>query len=281
MDSLRNSQAAARIALRHRAPPARTARRSLAGLAELARLGSPLALLLAWQIAASLGAVPPRILASPLQIAASAWRLTASGELPIGLAVSFVRVAAGFALGLAAGIGLGLLAGLSRPAEIVVDPLLQMLKALPFFGLLPLFILWFGIGEAPKLLLVAIGVVAPVYLTLFGGIRGIDPKLVDVARVYGLSRWQITLKLALPAALPSLLVGVRYGLSIAWLSLVIGEQINARDGIGAIISYARDFLQTDVIIVCLVVYAVMGLATDATVRQLERRVLRWRPGLPS
>ncbi|EHL97758.1 putative aliphatic sulfonates transport permease protein SsuC [Acetobacteraceae bacterium AT-5844] len=242
-----------------------------------ARLASPLLLLLGWQLLSSTGLLPERILASPARIAATAWSLTRSGDLLAGLWVSFLRVAAGFSLALVAGVVLAVLAGLFRWAETVLDPPLQMLKAMPFLGLLPLFILWFGIGEAPKVGLVAIGALFPIYLTLHGGIRGVDARLIEAGRTLGLSWLEQVRHVVLPGALPSLLVGIRYGLSIAWLSLVVAEQINASSGLGALITQARDFLQTDVIVVCLLVYAAMGLATDALVRAIEARALRWRP----
>jgi sulfonate transport system permease protein len=233
-------------------------------------------LLLLWQVASATGLLPERILASPAQIAATGWELVRSGALPRGLFVSCLRVAAGFGIALVLGVALALVSGLSRIGEVVVDPPLQMLKAMPFLGLLPLFILWFGIGEGPKVGLVAVGAIFPIYLTLHAGIRGVDLKLVEAGRTLGLSRLERVRHIILPGALPSLLVGVRYGLSVAWLSLVVGEQINASSGLGALITNARDFLQTDVIVVCLLVYAAMGLATDGLVRLLEARGLRWR-----
>lgn len=204
-------------------------------------------------------------------------RLVESGELITGLAVSLLRVIAGFAIALIVGIALALVSGLSRIGEHIVDPPVQMLKAMPFLGLLPLFILWFGIGEAPKIGMVAFGSVFPIYLTLHGGIRSIDRKLIEAGKTLELSTLSIIRHIILPGALPSLLVGIRYGLSIAWLSLVVAEQINATSGLGQIITYARDFLQTDVIVVCLIVYAIMGLSTDGMVRAIEARALRWRP----
>jgi sulfonate transport system permease protein len=253
--------------------PGTAPRRILGGWA---RLLSPLALLLIWQLCSAGGLLPERILASPAQIAATAWDLLRSGELLRGLFVSFLRVAAGFCIALVLGVALAVLSGLSRIGDLVVDPVLQMLKAMPFLGLLPLFILWFGIGEAPKIGLVAVGAIFPIYLTLHAGIRGLDLKLVEAGRSLGLTRLERVRHIILPGALPSLLVGVRYGLSTAWLSLVVGEQINASSGLGALITNARDFLQTDVIVVCLLVYAAMGLATDGLVRLLEARGLRWR-----
>jgi sulfonate transport system permease protein len=241
------------------------------------RLVSPLAILALWQLASFAGLLPARILAPPIEIAAAAFGLVQSGELLRGLAVSFLRVAAGFSIALVLGVCLALAAGLSRLGEALIDPPIQMLKALPFLGLLPLFILWFGIGEAPKIGMVAFGSLFPIYLTLHSGIRGIDAKLVEAGRTLGLGTSGIIRHIVLPGALLSLLVGIRYGLSIAWLSLVVAEQINASSGIGAIITYARDFLQTDVILVCLLVYALMGLGTDALVRAIEAHALRWRP----
>ncbi len=241
------------------------------------RLVSPVAIILIWQIASMTGFLSPRTLASPGEILGAAGRLITSGELVTGLAVSFLRVLLGFSIAFVVGVALALAAGLSRLGESAIDPPLQMLKAMPFLGLLPLFILWFGIGEAPKIGLVAFGSVFPIYLTLHGGIRGIDRKLIEAGRTLGLNTSGIIRHIIIPGALPSLLVGVRYGLSVAWLSLVVGEQINASSGIGYIITYARDFLQTDVIVVCLMVYALMGLLTDALVRMIEAYALRWRP----
>jgi sulfonate transport system permease protein len=243
------------------------------------RIASPIAILLLWQLASSAGILPARTLASPLQIIAAGAKLVASGELITGLVVSFLRVAAGFSIALVIGIVLALVSGLSRVGETVIDPPIQMLKAMPFLGLLPLFILWFGIGELPKVGLVAFGCIFPIYLTLHGGIRGIDRKLIEAGRTLGLGTLGIVRHVVIPGALPSLLVGIRYGLSIAWLSLVVGEQINASSGIGYIITYARDFLQTDVIVVCLLVYAAMGLLTDGVVRVIEGYALRWRPAV--
>ncbi|MGV1794938.1 ABC transporter permease subunit [Rhizobium sp. A37_96] len=241
------------------------------------RLVSPVAIIALWQIASMTGVLSPHTLAAPSEILRAADRLVISGELVTGLAISFLRVLAGFSIALAVGVALALAAGLSRLGESAIDPPLQMLKAMPFLGLLPLFILWFGIGEGPKIGLVAFGAVFPIYLTLHGGIRGIDGKLVEAGRTLGLDTFGIIRHVIIPGALPSLLIGVRYGLSVAWLSLVVGEQINASSGIGYIITYARDFLQTDVIVVCLMVYAIMGLLTDGLVRLIEAYALRWRP----
>ncbi len=225
------------------------------------------------------GLVSPRVLAAPTTILASAWDLLISGELLYNMAVSLQRVAIGLAIGVSAGAVLAVASGLTRLGEDVVDAPMQMLRTLPFLALVPLFILWFGIGEVPKIGLVALGTTFPIYINLFAGIRGIEPKLLEAGRVFGLSRWGLIRHVILPGALPSGLVGLRYALGTAWLSLVVAEQINATAGIGYLINDARDFLRTDVIVVGLMVYAILGLSADALVRLGERRLLAWRPTL--
>lgn len=241
------------------------------------RFVSPLALLALWQLGATTGVIPPGKLAAPSTIAATFWELARSGQLEVHLLVSLARATIGFAIGVAAGTGLALLAGLSHRGEDAVDPPLQMLRTLPHLGLTPLLILWFGIGESPKIALIAFATLFPVYLTLLGGIRAVDPKLVEAAQVFGLSRRAVVRDVILPGALPQALVGLRYAAGMSWLSLVVVEQINADRGIGFLIMDARDFLRTDVIVVGLLVYAILGLATDAVVRAVEARALAWRP----
>jgi sulfonate transport system permease protein len=193
--------------------------------------------------------------------------------------VSLARVGAGLAIGVSVGAALALVSGLSRVGEDVVDAPMQMLRTLPFLGLVPMFILWFGIGETPKVALVALGSAFPIYLNLFAGIRGVDRKLVEAASVFGLDRAGVIRHVILPGALPQALVGLRYALGVSLLSLVVAEQINADAGIGYLINDARDFLRTDVIVVGLLVYALLGLAADAIVRAFERHALRGRATL--
>ncbi len=243
------------------------------------RFLSSIILVLVWQVASSTGLVSPRTLASPAQILATAWTMTVSGELPWNLLVSLGRAAAGLAIGVAAGTVLAVSAGLSRLGEDLVDAPVQMLRTLPFLALVPLFILWFGIGEMPKIALVALGTTFPIYLNLYAGIRGVEKRLTEMGRVFGLSRAGLIRHVVLPGALPSALVGLRYSLATAWLSLVVAEQVNASSGIGYLINDARDFLRTDVILVGLLTYALLGLGTDALVRLLERRLLAWRVDL--
>lgn len=242
----------------------------------LRRVLGPLAIVLAWQLACSLGLVSTRVLAAPSTVAETAWDLLKTGELQEHLWVSLGRVARGLSIGVSLGLSLALLAGLFRLGEDLLDPPIQMLRTLPILALVPLFILWFGIGETPKILLVALGTLFPIYLNTYAGIRGIDQKMVEAASTLQLSRTALIVHVILPGALPSALVGLRYSMGIAWLVLVISEQINATAGIGYLMTNAREFLRTDIIVVGLVVYSLLGLLTDALVRGLERRVLAWR-----
>jgi len=243
------------------------------------RMATPIGLLLAWQGASSLGWLPARIIPAPLTVLEAARDLLLSGALIHNLTVSLLRVVVGLCIAIVLGTILALASGLSRLGEDLIDPPLQMARTLPFLALVPLFILWFGIGETPKVALVALGATFPIYLNLFAGIRGADPKLVEVAATLGLSRSGLIRHVILPAALPNFLTGLRYAIGIAWLSLVVGEQINADSGIGYLMMDARDFLRTDIIMVGLAVYALLGLASDQAVRGLERTALAWRPAV--
>ncbi|MFE2754258.1 ABC transporter permease [Actinosynnema sp. NPDC059335] len=256
--------------------PARAPAPSKRRLPDLRRWLSPLGLVVLWQVASSTGVLPPDKLASPVTVFTSAYELVLDGRLVDALLVSSSRVAVGFALGAAVGGALGLASGLSRWGERLLDPPVQMLRTLPHLGLVPLFILWFGIGEEPKLALVAAGVAFPLYLNLHSGIRQTDPALLEAARVLGYTRFERVVHVVLPSAVPQTLVGLRIALGTAWLSLIVGEQVNADAGIGYLINNAREFLRTDIVVVGLLVYALLGLGTDAVVRGLERKVLRWR-----
>ena len=200
----------------------------------------------------------------------------AYGTLQGALVVSLQRVAIGFAIGGAIGLLLALVAGLSRIGENAVDPLMQMLRTLPLFGLIPVFIVWFGIGQGPKIILIALGSAIPLYLNAFTGIRNVDSKLGELARVLHLSRRELVTQIVLLGAMPQILTGLRQSLGIAWLALVVAEQVNANAGLGFMISQGTQFLRNDVIIVALLVYCVLGLLTDWLVRLIERRALAWR-----
>jgi sulfonate transport system permease protein len=250
----------------------------------LLRLISPVVLLLLWQGESQLGLVSTQKLPPPSEVWSTAISLIttnspAYGTLQGAMLVSLERVAIGFGCGAAAGIFLAMVTGLSRIGEHAADPPMQMLRTLPLFGLIPVFIVWFGIGELPKILLITIGSAIPLYLNTFAGIRSVDGKLAEVGQVLHLRRRELITHIVLPGALPQLFVGLRLSLGAAWLSLVVAEQINANAGLGFMINQAEQFDRNDVIFVCLLVYCILGLLTDALVRLLERKALVWRRGL--
>ncbi|WP_148614941.1 ABC transporter permease [Nocardioides rubriscoriae] len=252
----------------------RPARRHPAHL--LRRWVSPIALVGLWELASRTGVLEQKTLAAPSTVFAKAVDLARDGTLGSATLVSVERVALGFVIGASIGLALAVVAGLSRAGEDAIDPPMQMLRTLPHFGLIPLFIIWMGIGEAPKLALIAMGVAFPLYLNTLAGIRGVDRKAVEAARSMNLTWPQRLRHVILPGALPQTLVGLRQSLGIAWLSLIVAETVGADDGLGYMINIAREFLQTDTIVVGLAVYSLLGLATDAVVRYLEKRALAWR-----
>lgn len=243
---------------------------------EVLRVVSPLALLALWQLGSALGVIPADVLPAPSLIIEAGVELTRNGQLADALHISTVRVVEGLLLGAIIGLVAGAAVGLSRWVESTLDPPMQMIRALPHLGLIPLFILWFGIGELPKVLLVALGVVFPLYLNTFSAIRQVDPKMLETAQVLGFSFFQRFTRIIVPSTAPQVLVGFRQSLAIAWLTLIVAEQINADKGIGFLINNARDFLRIDIIIFGLTIYALLGIITDAIVRLIERRTLRYR-----
>jgi sulfonate transport system permease protein len=245
---------------------------------------SPVVLLALWQLASSTGLVSAQKVPAPATVWNTAVHLittdtAAYGTLQGAMAASLVRMAIGFSIGAAAAVLVALAAGLSRFGEHALDPPMQMLRTLPLFGLVPVFIVWFGIGQLPKVLLIALAAAVPLYLNAYAGIRGVDGRFAELSRVLGLSRLEFVRHVVLPGALPQALVGLRQSLGAAWLALVVAEQLNVSNGLGFMISQATQFLQNDVIFVVLLVYTVLGLFTDALVRLLERRALVWRRGL--
>lgn len=238
---------------------------------------TPVALVALWQVAASAGWLSSNTLASPEAVAVKAGELIGSGELGRAIAASGQRVGAGLAIGLSAALVAALISGLFRRGEDVLDAPIQMLRTVPVVGLIPLLIIWFGIGEEPKVILIALGVFFPFYLNTFAGIRSTDPHLIEAGRTLGLGRWAQIRHVVLPSALPNALVGLRYSIGVSWLLLVFAETINATSGIGYLINTAREFFETDTIVLCLVLYALLGLLADVIVRTLERLLLQWRP----
>lgn len=235
----------------------------------------PLSLLVAWQLGASLGWISTRLAPAPSEVIEAGYALGMSGELFVHLWASSQRGSIGFLIGGGIGLALGLLNGGFRPFERLFDTSVQMVRNVPHLALIPLVILWFGIDEAGKRFLVALGVFFPIYLNTFHGIRSVDPGLVEMGRAYGLNQRQLFAQIILPAALPSILVGIRFALGFMWLTLIVAETIAATSGIGYMAMNAREFLQTDVVVLAIVLYALLGKLADSIVRGLERWLLAW------
>jgi sulfonate transport system permease protein len=257
--------------------PRRTSARALQLLSWLV----PVLVLLVWEAVARLGWLETQVLPAPSRVAGTAWELILQGRLLQDLGVSLVRAAVGFVIGGSIGFTLGTLVGFSRVAEAVFDRSIQMVRAIPFLALLPLVIVWFGVDEGGKIFLVALGVAFPIYINTVLGIRQIDPKLVELGRVLGLSTPRLVRRIVLPGALPSVLTGVRYALATAWLALVVAETVATSSGIGFLAMDAREFLRTDVIVLAVLIYALIGVAADAIARALERRLLAWHANYAS
>ena len=266
------------VATRHAPAEGERAWRRLRVPRGVERLAGVAVLFVVWEVAASVGWLRPEILAGPSAVLTVGWDLARDGTLADALWASLQRVAWGLGLGIPLGTALALVAGLSRVGDDVVDANLQMLRFVPILGLQPLLIVWLGVGETTKVTMIVLGVAFPIYVNTSSAIRAIDPGHLELAAVVGLGPIERIRRIVLPGARAGFLVGLRLAAAVAWLLLVFAEQINASSGIGYLMVRAQTFFQTDVIVVCLVVYAVLGLASDGIVRALERRLLRWQPG---
>lgn len=230
-----------------------------------------------WQFSSAAGWLSSSVMPSPLEVLQAAAELWRNGSLLNDILVSVRRVLVGFAIGASTGLVLGFIVGLSALARSTIDRSLQMIRTIPHLALVPLMILWFGIGEEPRVLLVALGTLFPVYINTMSGIRNVDAKLVELGRSYGLGRFELIYSVILPGALQPILVGIRYALGVAWLTLVVGETIASRDGIGYLVQNARELLRIDIIVLAIFLYAIAGWLADLLTRLVERRLLRWHP----
>lgn len=230
-----------------------------------------------WELAARVGWLSPQVLAGPSTVLTAGVDMVRDGTLGGAMWASLQRVLWGLAIGIPLGGALALLAGLSRTGEDLLDANVQMLRFVPIIGLQSLLILWLGLGETTKVSLIVLGVAFPVYVNTFSAIRAADPRYGELSAVVGLTRRQHLRQVVVPGALPGFLVGIRMATAVAWLLLVFAEQLNAQSGLGYLMIRAQTFFQSDVIVVCLVTYAVLGLLSDGLVRSLERRFLRWQP----
>jgi sulfonate transport system permease protein len=260
-------------------PSGSVARRRIPRIPRLARrIIGPALVIIAWQALCSAHVFTAFELASPLGVVDAGRQLWAAGALQTAMLVSLQRVAAGLAIGVLAGVALAVITGLFWIGEDLLDPVLQAARAVPILGLLPLVIIWLGVGETPKVFLVALAVTFPVYLNTHAGIRGVDMKLVEAGQTFGLNRWGLVRRVILPGALPGFLVGLRFALVGCWAIIVVAEEINAQSGLGYLIMQAQTTNRTDIMCLCLAIYAVLGIVADAIVRLLERYLLAWRLG---
>ncbi|MFF9091830.1 MULTISPECIES: ABC transporter permease [unclassified Streptomyces] len=277
MTTVTTTTPAVRAAAAGELPPVRRRRRLAPGRRlPAARLIGPLTVLALWTAASAAGALDPGAIPAPWTVLRTAGRLWTDGTLPTDVLTSLKRAGAGFAIGLTAGVLLALAAGLSRAGEALIDGTVQLNRAIPTLGLIPLFILWLGIGETFKIAIIAIVVYIPIYLNTHAALSGIDSRFVELAEVQGLSRFTFVRQVVIPGALPGFFVGLRLGVTGSWLGLVVLEQINATSGLGYLMFQAQNYGQSDVILVGLLIYGVFGLVSDSAVRLVERRVLSWR-----
>jgi len=238
---------------------------------------APLSLLFAWELASRIGLIQPSVLPAPSGVLGTLLNLAVTGELWTHLLASLQRAVLGLSIGVTIGLSLGVLVGLSRLADALLDRSIQTLRAVPFLAIIPLVIVWFGVGEAGKVFLIALGSSFHMYLNTSLGIRQVDPKLLEMARVMGLRGFELIAYAVLPGALPSIVTGLRLAMTTSWLALVVAESIGADAGLGFLATNAREFLQTDVIVLVIFLYAAIGMTTDQLARTLERRLLGWHP----
>jgi sulfonate transport system permease protein len=237
----------------------------------------PVGVIAFWQAACSFGLLADRIMPSPAAVLAAGWHLSLSGELPRNVATSFLRALTGLAVGGGIGFAFGLANGVSKISDRLTDSTLQMIRNVPHLALIPLVIVWFGIDEGAKVFLVALGVFFPIYINTLHGVRTVDPQLIEMALSYGMNARALFYRVVLPGALPSIFVGLRYALGIMWLTLIVAETIAAQSGIGYMAMQAREFMQTDVVVLAILIYALLGKLADTTARMLERASLSWHP----
>ena len=242
----------------------------------LQRMLGPVLLLVMWQTLSSTGIFDPRTVPAPTTAVRAAWRLIADGSLQEHLSISLLRVGYGLVFGIALGVVLALISGLSRVGENFVDANMEVLRAVPNFALVPLLIVWFGISEVPKILLITLAVAVAIYINTFSAIRSVDAGLVEAARSFGAGRAELIRRVIIPGSLPGFLVGLRIALTASWLSLIFAETINAKKGLGRMMTDAREYFQIDVVFVLIAVYAILGLISVLIVRFLEGRLLTWR-----
>ncbi|WP_335972307.1 MULTISPECIES: ABC transporter permease [Streptomycetaceae] len=258
------------------APRPKTVRPRPRALSLGLRLLGPVALLLVWIWASASGTLSPSLLASPRQVLSAFKELWTSGQLGDALSVSLTRAGLGLLIGASAGLVLGVLTGFSRLGEELLDSSMQLLRTIPFLSLVPLFMVWFGIGETARVVLIAVATSFPMYVSAAGGVRNTDRKLVEAMRSFGMGRLALVREVVLPGALPALLSGLRLSMTLSVIALIAAEEINSTAGIGYLMSTAQEYSRTDILTVCILIYALIGLVADGSARLLERVLMPWR-----
>ncbi|MGQ4273865.1 ABC transporter permease subunit [Terrihabitans sp. B22-R8] len=237
----------------------------------------PVLALVLWEVLSRTGFIAGNVLPAPSAVALAGWSALKSGELVTHMAVSTLRALAGLVVGGAIGFGFGLANGLSELSNRLTDTSLQMVRNVPHLALIPLVILWFGIGEEAKLFLVALGVFFPIYINTLHGVHSVDPQLIEMGRAYGMSSRTLFRRVILPGALPSIFVGLRFALGVMWLTLIVAETIAAESGLGHMAMQAREFLLVDVVVLAILIYALLGKLADVLTHLGERAALSWHP----
>lgn len=237
----------------------------------------PIGLILIWQISSSLGTLSNQTLPSPIDVLKAAITQTQSGVLLENLKISFLRAITGFVIGGSLGLLFGTINGSSKSAQKYLDTTIQMLRNIPNLAMIPLVIIWFGVGEEGKVFLVAISVFFPIYINTYHGIKLVDPKFIEIGKIYGLSKIKLFYKVIFLGALPSILVGIRYALGVMWLTLIVAETVAASSGIGYMSMNAREFMQLDVVVLSILLYSLLGKIADSLAKLLEYQLLSWNP----
>lgn len=239
------------------------------------RVASVAGFLLLWELVARLGLVSALFLPPPEAVVRTALQIWATGELQKHVTASLVRVAQGFVLGGTIGILVGIWLGQSRAARVAIRPIVELLRPLPGLAWVPLALIWFGIGEGGKIFLIAYGTFFPVVTNTFDGVQGVQPHVLQAARSLGARPHQVFLRVLLPAALPQILTGLSIGVGLAFSILVAAELIAATEGMGWMITDARRFFRTDLVILGMVLIGTFGFAFIQGVVLVRRRLLRW------
>ncbi|MGV3184875.1 ABC transporter permease subunit [Weissella paramesenteroides] len=236
----------------------------------------PVAIIIIWEVIVDAGMIDTTYVPSPSAVGSQAITLWQEGTLQQNIGISLYRATIGLLIGGTIGFTLGVANGLSRISNLLFNSTVQMVRNIPHLALIPLIIIWLGIGEPAKVTLVAIGVMFPIYINTLHGIQSIDPKLIEMGRSYQLSKWQMLTKIIFPGAMPTILMGIRYALGVMWTTLIVSETISSSSGIGYMETNAQQFLDMPTIFLAIIIYAILGKVSDWIAALLESIMLDWQ-----